>query len=145
MSKYPAADRRHHQRFCTVERWKLVTDATGRPASHHTTDKLVAPSGEVYRTRISHPINRTTYAASMLAHILRDQLQVTADEFWGGCINGGVLPDRGAMVIPDRALPIHLVAELVHTLGLTREQITGMTKERAIQLIAEYWQNRVEL
>lgn len=141
MSKHPAADRRHHQRFCTVERWELVADAVGRPVSHHLTYKLAVPTGAVYRTRVSHPINRTTYAARMWAHILRDQLHVTADEFWS-CVIEDVLPDRGAIAIPDTALPIHLVSELVHTLGLTRKQIAGITVQQAVQLIAEYWQGQ---
>ena len=141
MSKHPAPDRRIHLRFCTVERWQIVTDAAGRPVSHHATYKLAVPSGEAYRTRISHPINRTTYAPSMWAHILRDQLHVTPDEFWS-CVDDGVLPDRGAIAIPDAALPIRLVSELVHTLGLSREQIVGVTKEQAVELIAEYWQTQ---
>lgn len=56
-----------------------------------------------------------------------------------------MLPDRGTTAIPDAALPIRLVAKLVHTLGLTREQVAGVTKEQAVELIAEYWQGQAEV
>ena len=138
MSSHPAPDRRHHQKFCTVEKWTLVTDARGQPISHHTTYTLAVPNGDVYRTRISHPVNRTTYAPSMWSHVLRDQLQVTAAEFWD-CVDDGVLPNRGARVVPSGALSLQLVNELVKRLGLSREQIADLSNAEAVRLLAEYW------
>lgn len=134
MMKRPAPTRQHHEKFCLTERWILVTDARGRTVGHHTTYKLVTPLGDVLRTRVSHPVNRTSYAPSMWSHILRDQLRVTADEFWV-CVLEGTLPDRGARVVPEAALPLHLVARLVRELGMTRQAIAGLNVEEARTLL----------
>ncbi len=125
-----------HEKFCVTEGWTLVTDARGRAVGHHATYKLITPTGDVLRTRISHPVNRSTYAPSMWSHILRDQLQVTAGEFWS-CVLDGTRPDRGALVVPDAALPLHLVARLVRELGLTREEIAGLSVEDASRCLAD--------
>src|SRR5690606_35156640 len=122
--------RKHHEKFCLAEGWTLVTDARGRAVGHHTTYKLVTPTGDVLRTRISHPANRTTCAPAMWSHILRDQLRVTADEFWS-CLLEGTLPDRGAPVVPDAALPLHLVTRLVRELSLSRPEVAGLSIDEA--------------
>lgn len=130
MTKRPPPTRQHHKKFCLTEGWALVTDARGRAVGHHATYKLVIPAGDVLRTRISHPVNRTTYAPSMWSHVLRDQLQVTANEFWV-CVLDGVCPDRGAWVVPDAALPLHLVSRLVHERGFSRQEVAGLSVEDA--------------
>ena len=134
MTKHPAPTRKHHEKFCITEGWTLVSDARGRAVGHHTTYKLVTPTGDVLRTRISHPVNRTTYAPAMWSHILRDQLHVAADEFWA-CALDGSRPDRGAPVVPDAALPLPLVARLVRELGLSREEIAGLGLDEARKLL----------
>ena len=136
MTKRPAPTRQHHEIFCVTEGWALVTDARGRAVDRHATYKLVTHDGDVLRTRISHPVNRTTYAPSMWSHILCDQLQLTAGEFWS-CVLDGTLPDRGALVVPDAALPLHLVARLVRELGLTREEIAGLSVEDASRRLGD--------
>ena len=113
-----------------------MTDARGRAVSHHATFTFATPQGDVLRTRISHPIGRETYAPSMWAHILRDQLHVSADEFWA-CVLDGVLPDRGAPKVPDAALPLPLVARLVRELGLSRAEIAMLSVEEATELLTE--------
>jgi len=134
MTKRPAPTRQLHKKFCTTEGWTPVTDARGRAVAHHETYKLVLPSGDVLRTRISHPVNRTTYAPAMWSHILRDQLRVTSDEFWA-CVLDGSRPGRGVPVIPDAALPLHLAARLVRELGLSRDEVAALTEEQALRLL----------
>lgn len=134
MSRHPAPTRKHHEKFCVVEGWTHVTNARGRAVSHHGTFTFATPQGDILRTRISHPIGRETYAPSMWAHILRDQLHVSADEFWA-CVLDGVLPDRGTPTIPDAALPLPLVARLVRELGLSRAEIARLSVEGARELL----------
>lgn len=136
MSRHPAPTRKHHEKFCVTEGWTRVTDARGRAVSHHATFTFATPQGDVLRTRISHPIGRETYAPSMWAHILRDQLHVSADEFWS-CVLDGVLPDRGVPKIPDAALPLPLVARLVRELGLSRAEIAKLSAEEARELLEQ--------
>lgn len=133
MSKFPAPTRKHHEKFCASEGWAHVTDARGRVASH-ATFTFVTPNEDVLRTRISHPIGRETYAPSMWSHILRDQLHVSADEFWA-CVLDGSVPDRGAPKVSDAALPLSLVARLVRERGLSREEIAQLSLDEARELL----------
>ena len=110
--------------------------ARDRAVLHHATFTVPTPQGDILRTRISHPIGRETYAPSMWAHILRDQLHVSADDFWA-CVFDGVRPDRGAPTVPDAALPLPLVARLVRELGLSRAEIAKLPLEEARALLAE--------
>jgi hypothetical protein len=56
--------------------------------------------------------------AEHVGHILRDQLDVTEDEFWK-CAQDGILPKRGTPDIPSQALPAELVYLLINKVGLT--------------------------
>ena len=113
MSSQPAPDRDAHHRFCQIEGWIEVTSATGSPVKHHQTFELVLDDGSVLRTRISRPVDRTTYSRRMWSHILRDQLAVSADEFWA-CVQQNAVPPRSVVAQPDpRALPLYVMNELV--------------------------------
>lgn len=140
MSKHPAPDRERHDDFCVVEGWELVHGSTGKPVRHHRTYELVIPPGEILRTRISNPVDRTTYSSSMWSAILRDQLKVTNDEFWD-CVQNRVFPDRGGKT-PEhnpKALPLHLLTELVERVGMTPEQAIELTLDEALQRMNDYW------
>ena len=109
----PQPTRADHERFVLSEGWRKV------PSTHHETYELDLPDGRVLRTRISRPPNRTTYGARMWAHILRDQLDVTAEEFWA-CVRDGVVPDRtpdDVVKEVDDAIPAH---RNVRRLGIQR-------------------------
>lgn len=111
------------------------------PSTHHDTYELDLPDGRVLRTRISRPPDKTTYGARMWAHILRDQLAVTAGEFWA-CVRDGVAPDRRPDDVPeevDDAIPVEVAELLVGRVGLTRRDLVGMTREEAISRLNEYW------
>ena len=142
MTRYPAADRNAHQRFCEREGWAVVTSATGGRVRHHETHELRLDDGSILRTRISRPVDRTTYAPSMWGHILRDQLGVRADEFWA-CERDCVLPARSAGGPRNpRALPLHLLNELVRRVGLTPDAAAELTLERAIAALADDWRGQ---
>lgn len=113
-------------------------NAKGRPVAHHVTLELVLHDGRILRTRISRPVDRTTYGPSMWSHILRDQLEVTADEFWA-CVQDGLLPDRGAQVVPEHALPASLVFQLMREIGLTADEVGAMTKDQAVARMQTFW------
>lgn len=57
--------------FCTAERWHLVRGAAGKPVTHHRTYELTLWDGRVLRTRISKPVDASTYGASMFRRDLR--------------------------------------------------------------------------
>ncbi len=117
------------------EGWRQV------PSTHHDTFELELADGRVLRTRISRPPNKTTYGPRMWTHILRDQLDVSADAFWA-CVEDGIIPDRAPEGIPeaiDDAIPVDVVRLLLDRVGLTRRDVVGMTREEAIARLGEFW------
>lgn len=135
--RHPAATREHHDQFCEIEGWVLVRGASGRPVSHHRTYELSLWDGRILRTRISQPVDKSTYSLSMWAHILRAQLEVTADSFWA-CVQDGAIPDRGRPVVPDqkKTVPLYLFRAL-RDLGIDEKAILALDAAGAAALHAE--------
>jgi hypothetical protein len=138
MTTWPQPTREDHERFCQVEGWQRVRDAKGRTGTHHVTYELVLWDGQVLRTRISHPPDRTTYGLAIWSHILRDQLKVDEDAFWE-CVREGKVPDRGAPHPPSEALPADLVHLLLTRVGLTEDEVRLLSKPDAIARLQQYW------
>jgi hypothetical protein len=136
--RWPAPTRADHDKFCRVEGWTAVRDATGRMGTHHVTYEFALTDGRVLRTRISHPPNRSTYGAALWAHILRDQLDIDDATFWAA-VRDGARPSRGSAPAPTETLPAELAFLLVNRVGLTRAQIAAMTRADAIERLNRYW------
>lgn len=137
MSKHPPADRDAHRSFCVIEGWEERPSARGRRGQDHVKYELRLDDGRVLLTRISHPVDRSTYSRSMWTHILRDQLDVTEDEFWA-CVNDRAVPSRGRQPQPGPSLPAWLVRSLLDA-GLPAEEIAAMDEARAKERIARIW------
>ena len=110
--------------------------ATGRPVQHHRTYELALWDSRILRTRISKPIDKTTYGPQMWSQILREQLQVTAEVFWG-CVLDGQLPDRGRPKQREekRAVPLHLYRALKQ-FGVAEDAILELDAAGAAELLA---------
>jgi len=140
VTKHPRARKSDHQRFCRTEGWHLVRDATGRPIGHHETYELPLADGRILRTRISRPVDDTDYGSGLFAHILREQLEVSADEFWRG-VRDGEAPARGAPApMAARTLPLGLVRQLTEQVGLDEQVALGLTLEQATAALTEHWE-----
>jgi len=137
VSKYPAATRENHDDFCVVEEWQLVRGASGQPVQHHRTYELALWDGQILRTRISKPDDRSTYAAGMWTHILRAQLLVDAEAF-RACVREKKLPDRGVpkVVTQKEPVPLYLVRAL-RELGVDESESLTLTTAEAAKLLAE--------
>ncbi|RVX38354.1 hypothetical protein EDD27_0654 [Nonomuraea polychroma] len=135
---WPQPTREDHDRFCQIEGWRPVRNARGRTGTHHVTYELDLPDGRILRTRISHPVDRSTYGQSIWGHILRDQLQVDEATFWA-CVKDGALPDRGTPKPPSNALPADLVHLLISRVGLDEADVAAMSKEDAVARLQKYW------
>lgn len=135
--KHPVPTREDHDDICANEEWKLVRGAAGKPVTHHKTYELTLWDGRILRTRISRPVDRTDYSARMWSHILREQLEVSPDEFWS-CARDGVKPDRGGpeVVAPRKSVPVYLVRELTR-LGIAEAEILALDAAGAAQLYAD--------
>jgi hypothetical protein len=135
---WPQPTRQFHEKFCQVEGWTQARDAQGRTGTHHVTYELRLRDGRILRTRISHPVDRTTYGPGIWGHILRDQLQVTDADFWR-CVREGVKPDRGEPEVPAEALPAELVHLLINRVGLDEAAVAAMTRDEAVARLNRYW------
>lgn len=136
--KRPAATRRHHETFCTTEGWVERKRANGKRGSHHVNYELPLPDGRVLYTRISHPVDRTDYGPSIFGHILRDQLQVSAEEFWD-CVDHQVLPNRGQTQQLAGAIPLGVIRILTREAGIPEAEVRTMTKAAAVARVAEFY------
>ena len=135
---WPEPTRKDHEAFCAVEGWQRVRDARGRTGTHHVTYELALADGRILRTRISCPVDRSGYGPSLWGHILRDQLQVTEEEFWI-TVRENKKPGRGGPEQPEAALPADLVRLLITRVGLTEAEIAGLSKEQAVTRLQQYW------
>lgn len=132
-TSYRPATRIEHEKFCTTEKWKLLA------TNHHTTFTLDLADGRILRTRVSHPVNRTSYAQSMFAHILRNQLDCTKEDFFE-CVDNKVLPPRpSAPNAQKQGLKLSLVYQLKRELKLSDPEIAGLTESEAKQMLADYY------
>jgi hypothetical protein len=128
--------RKDHQQFCLNEGWRQVRNARGK-AGHHVTFELTLPDGQILRTRISHPPNRETYGPSMWAHILRDQLQVSEDEFWA-CVRKKTVPQRSRGAPTMSSIPAGVVAQLLSH-GIEESDVRLMSRSEAIERLNLIW------
>lgn len=144
MTGFPAPNRQAHRDFCRIEGWTEVTSATGGAVRHHPTFELVLPDSTVLRTHISHPISGSkTYGRGVWATILRDQLHVTEEEFWG-CVQRRILPDRGGVARPSEStLPAALVQQLIAA-GVPEHDVLAMSRQQAIAAMTAIWSSPKE-
>ncbi len=138
MTDWPQPTRADHDAFCRREGWLQVRSSRGSTGTHHVTYELPLPDGQVIRTRVPHPPDRTNDGAALWSHILRDQLRVTEQEFWS-CVRTGAKPDRGGARLPAESLPAELAHLLVHRVGLSDEEVARLTREQAIECLQRYW------
>ena len=136
MTEFGEPTRKDHQNYCLNEGWTRVRNARGK-GGHHVTFELTLPDGRVLRTRLSHPPNRQTYGPSMWAHILRDQLQVSEDEFWA-CVQEKKVPQRGRVEPTTPSIPAGVVAQLLSN-GVQESEVRVMSRADAIERLNLIW------
>lgn len=131
--------RKDHEKFVETEGWVRVRTARGGTGTEHQTFELRLDAGDILRSRISHPVNRTTYGTSLWTHVLRDQLHVSSDQFWD-CASHRTLPPRSAPSADvAAALPADLIRGLMQVVGLYEADVRVMTKEQAIDRMNAHW------
>lgn len=136
MVSWPAPDRDSHRKFCENEGWEPI-----HRGGDHYRYQLVLFDGRTLYTRISHPVDRTTYRRAMWQQILREQLCVEEAVFWV-CVKDGVKPDRGAPAPPRESVPVRLAYQLIHEVGLPEEAVAAMSKQEAVERMNTYWTDR---
>ncbi|MGW6280389.1 hypothetical protein [Kribbella sp. NPDC055071] len=132
------ATRTDHQNFCVTEGWTERKRATGRSGTHHVNYEFALPDGRILYTRISHPVDRSNYGPSIWSHILRDQLDVTAEEFWA-CVDEKVVPQRQQVQPPAESIPAGVVRALITEAHIPEADVRAMTKAAAVQRLAKFY------
>ena len=127
------------RRFCKVEGWTPTHADRGRKRRDHDRYRLELPDGRILRTRASFG-KAQIGDPSLVQRILRDQLEVSEEEFWRA-VDDGVPPDRptSGAVQPEQGgepahrLPDWLAVNLAVKVGLSDDQIAQLSEEDALQ------------
>ncbi|MFC8044541.1 cytotoxic translational repressor of toxin-antitoxin stability system [Nocardia sp. NPDC057353] len=141
VTRYPPGTKKAHNTFCRNDNWTQVRNAKGGVVGHHSTWELHLADGRMLRTRISRPMDNTTYGARMWCQILKDQLEVNEAQFWA-CVKDGTRPPRvtGAVTIPDKEpIPLGVAEKLMRLVGLDPDEIEKLTKEQAVARLDAFW------
>lgn len=123
-----------HRRFCEVDGWEDKDAKSKKPKGDHHRYVKVLPDGTPLYTRVSHGTGEYR-SPSFWSSILRDQLQVTQDQFWEA-VDKGVPPVRASQV-PDpsppagKPIPMELLQILRYAAGIPLAEIAAMTLEEA--------------
>jgi len=127
---------RELRRFCEVEGWIDLAKQAGRKRRHHFRFALVLTDGHTLYSRISLG-SGSIDDAGMFKHILRDQMEVTAAEFWAA-VDDGIAPHRPGAA-ESRRLPgpylDHALAKALLRAGCTAADIAALTKAEAVDLL----------
>lgn len=112
--------------FCEIEGWTEVRNARSKRTGHHVTFELALNDGRILRTRVSRPPDRTPVGKSVFAHILRDQLDVSPEEFWL-CLRERKTPRRGVPELPpSESVPLWVVRELTSSHGVSQADVAQL-------------------
>jgi hypothetical protein len=116
------------KRFCEQDRW----DSKRRTDHWRFTKKM--PDGSLARTKVSFGAGQLN-DAKLFAAILRDQLRVSADEFWRVVDRGGpaIRPSPVSPEIPAE-LPAWLVTQLMKE-GIKAEDLKRLAENDAKTLL----------
>ena len=116
-----------------------MRNARGGEVGHHVTYELPLPDGRILRTRISRPVNAATYGPDLWKSILREQLEVSEQEFCD-CVKDSQLPERGPSVeAPSAAIPAQLAYQLIHDAHVPEDEVAAMTLEEAVARMNKHW------
>jgi len=94
----------------------------------HRRFKKERADGSILRTKVPHGL-RDEIGENLFRHILRDQLRVTEEQFWGIVRGGATLP--GPPHTPAATVPGWRVERLLFTVGLPESDIRAMTADEA--------------
>jgi hypothetical protein len=122
--------------FCKVDGWHeaRITD--------HVFWEKILPGGELLQTRRSFA-QGDEIGESLFRLILRRQLQVSRDEFWGA-INSGKPVDRPVDPLEDAPTYAPWVVSGLLAKGYQEEQINELEPEQAEKLLLRLWSEPVD-
>jgi hypothetical protein len=126
--------------FLGVDEWTQIRPGQrgGRGQSHIFYEKLL-PDGRVLQTHISHD-RSATISAGRFGSILREQLEVSRQEFWEAIRSRH--PVARPVPVDEDETPEHeawVIRVLVENLHLNAEDIEALSVEEGQALVHKYW------
>ena len=100
-----------------------------RRVGDHWRYRKVLSDGTVLRTKVSHTLDEEI-GPDLLGHIVRDQLRTAIKHFRDVVAGRLPEPDAGCGENPE-PIPGWLVVRLIHTVGLSEQQVRAMSAEQA--------------
>lgn len=122
------------RRFVELEGWQTTDGSRPGRIGDHFRYTFTTPAGERLYTRISHGRGQI-HNPDLFAQILRTQLNISAEQFWAA-IDHGVVPTRPgpqSTHTDDPVLDAKLARNLITKVGLSTDQLIGMTQEEAVR------------
>jgi hypothetical protein len=127
------------RRFVAVEGWEDRDRAARRKTGDHHRYVFTTPTGERLMTRVSHGAGRIG-DPDLFAHILHDQLQVDAGQFWAA-VDRGVVPARPQPAVPTPegpSLDAKLARNLLTKVRVPAAEVAAMTTDEAVRRWQEW-------
>jgi hypothetical protein len=122
------------RRFVAVEGWEDRDRASHRKTGDHHRYVFTTPTGERLMTRVSHSTGQIG-DRDLFAHILRDQLQVDAGQFWAA-VDHSVAPTRPqpeGPAVDGPSLDAKLVRNLLTKVRVPPAELAAMSAEEAVR------------
>jgi hypothetical protein len=128
------------EKFLGVDGWiRLQAGSRGGRSEDHIFFEKVLPDGRVLQTHISHS-RRGRPSAGRFGAILRDQLEVSREQFWTALHKGEPVDRPAALDESERVEhEAWVVAALARGLHMTAEQIAALSIDDAKQLVLDHW------
>lgn len=128
------------EEFLVADQWRRISanERGGRRQPHIFFEKLL-PDGRLLQTHISH--DRTSrISAGRFSGILKDQLEISRDEFWTA-IRAGEPVDRPVPLDEDEAVEHEawVIQILAGELHMSPDEIAALSEEEAQARVHAYW------
>lgn len=128
------------ERFLAADGWRQIStgERGGRRQRHLFFEKLL-PGGRLLQTHISHD-RRKSIGASRFGAVLRDQLEVSREEFWAA-IDAGAPVARPVVLDEDEVVEhdAWVVRVLAGELHMSPDEIAALGEEEAKARVYSHW------
>lgn len=126
--------------FIAADGWREIAggERSGSRRRHIFYEKVLV-DGRVLQTHISHSRGKTM-SPGRFSSLLRNDLEVSKDEFWR-CIRSGTPVDRPVVLEEPRVVEhdAWVVAVLVGELHMSPEELGALSREEAEELVLRHW------
>jgi hypothetical protein len=126
--------------FLAADGWREIpsSERGGSRRRHVFYEKLLA-DGRVLQTHISHSRGKTM-SPGRFSSLLRNDLEVSKDEFWA-CIRSGTPVDRPVLLDDPRVVEhdAWVVAVLVGELHISLAELGALSREEAEAVVHRHW------